>query len=293
LGLGYLLTALGALGISTAPILFALSRTDPAVGVLFRFGYALPVLVAVCALRPDARRAFARRDQRGWLRFGAGAGLFFALDLLLYHHSIQRIGAGPATLLANTQVVWLALFGLAVLGERPAARFWLALPVLLIGTALLGGATLAGFARAADRDGLLLGAGSGAMYAGALLCLRQAQLHSRIPPEAALTAQIAVGLAVIAAATWWEQGGVALQLSAAQHGWLVLLALGPQVVAWVCISAGIRHIPAHHTGAMLMLQPVSSLVLGWWILDQALSARRLLGALLVLGGIALSLAGRR
>ena len=50
-----------------------------------------------------------------------GAGVFFAADLILWHHSIDDVGAGLATVLANIQVVVVPLVAWAVLSERPAA----------------------------------------------------------------------------------------------------------------------------------------------------------------------------
>ena len=278
------LTAAGALGISTAPILFALSQTTPARGALLRFAYALPVLILACALRPAARRSFRRKR---WLGLGALSGVFFALDLLMWHRSIGLVGAGPATLLVNTQVVWVGLFGQIFLGQRPSAWFWTALPVVALGMALLGGATPSGFA-AADRLGLALGAGSGLMYAGALLCLRQAQMSGSVAPEAALTVQVAAALAVVGAAAAWTEPGFSA-LAPMQHLWLALLGLGPQVLAWFCIAAGIRRLPAYRGSLLLLLQPVASLALGWWVLEQSLGPGRILGAAGVLGGIFLAL----
>ncbi len=285
---GPLLVSAGALIISTAPVFFALSGAEPSVGALLRFAYALPPLLLLCALRPTARASFGRQ---GWLALGVASGAFFAADMLTWHRSIALIGAGPATLLANTQVLWITLFGVAFLAERPGRGFWLALPVLAVGMLLLCGVTPSGFARASDGPGLAYGAASGAMYAGALLCLRQAQRSARIAPEAALVVQLSAALCAVAAAAWL--GGESLDLEPQQHGWLLALAWGPQVLGWLCISAGIRRAPAYQGGVLLLLQPVGSLLLGWWVLAQALTPGRWIGAALVLGGVAASLAAAR
>ena len=269
-------------------MLFALSGASPAQGAFFRFAWALPALVLVCALRPAARRSFRRKR---WLGLGAASGAFFALDLLMWHRSIELIGAGPSTLLVNTQVVWVGLFGAVFLGQRPAGGFWAALPVLALGMALLSGATPRGFA-AADRLGLAFGAGAGLAYGGALLCLRQAQKSGAVPPEAALTAQVAAALAAVAPVAAWADP-TPPALGPAQHLWLALLGLGPQLLPWFCIGAGIRRLPAYRGSVLLLLQPVASLVLGWRVLGQSLDPLRVLGAALVLAGVLLALAPPR
>jgi drug/metabolite transporter (DMT)-like permease len=285
---GQILTALGALTISTAPILFALSEAPASLAAALRFAYALPPLLLICGLRGAARESFA---QRGWIPVALLSGAFFASDILLWHRSIELVGAGPATLLANTQVIWITLFGLVFLVERPGTLFWLALPVLSVGMALLCGVTPEGFARTGDARGLLFGAASGAMYAGAILCLRHAQQRARIAPEAALTVQLVAALGIVLASLSLE--GETLQLRADQHLWLLALAWGPQVVGWMLITAGIRHLAAYRGALLLLLQPVSSLLLGWLLLSQALTPLRWLGALLVTLAIAAALRGSR
>lgn len=281
---GHGLTGAGALCIAFAPILFALSGATPSAAALLRFAYALPAAALLCALRPEARAAF---KQRGWLGFALLGGAFFASDILLWHRSIELLGAGPATLLANTQVIWMTLFGVAFLGERPAAGFWLALGLMLAGMALLSGATPAGFAVEGGARGLAFGAASGAMYGGALLCLREASRRAHVPSEAVLLAQLASAFGVAALAVGAEHAGLALE--ARQHAWLVALALGPQVLGWVLINSGIRSIPAHEGALMLVLQPVASLALAWWLLDQELSASRIAGAPVLIAAVLLAL----
>jgi drug/metabolite transporter (DMT)-like permease len=285
---GHLLTGAGALCIAFAPILFALSGATPSAAALLRFGYALPLVALLCALRPEARAAFR---VRGWLRFALLGGVFFASDILLWHRSIALVGAGPATLLANTQVIWMTLFGVAFLGERPAAGFWLALALMLVGMALLSGATPAGFAVEGGARGLALGAGSGAMYGAALLALRAASRRAPVPSEAVLLAQLTAAFAVAAVVLGFE--GTGLALGARQHAWLIALAAGPQVLGWVLINSGIGRIPAYEGALMLVLQPVASLGLGWWILHQPLSASRLAGVPVLLGAVLLALRATR
>lgn len=59
---------------------------------------------------------------RSWedRRWALAAGVFFAADLLLGHHSIHDSGAGLATVLANFKVVLVPLAAWAMPSERPA-----------------------------------------------------------------------------------------------------------------------------------------------------------------------------
>src|SRR3712207_9405494 len=72
-------------------------------------------------------------------RLTALAGVFFAADLVFWHHAIADVGAGLATVLGNLQVVIVAYVAWAVLGERPEARVIAAGPVVLAGAGLNAG----------------------------------------------------------------------------------------------------------------------------------------------------------
>jgi drug/metabolite transporter (DMT)-like permease len=285
---GHGLTGAGALCIGLAPILFTLSSAPPSVAALVRFGYALPLVALLCASRTQARAALGAR---GWFGFALLGGACFASDILMWHRSIELIGVGPATLLANTQIIRVTLFGVVFLREWPARAFWLALPMLVLGMALLSRASPQGFAVPGSGPGLVLGAASGAMYGGALLCLREAAQRAAVPAEAVLLAQLIAAFAVAAAAVALE--GTSLLLGASQHAWLFALAAGPQVLGWVLINAGIRRIPAYEGALMLILQPVASLILAWWLLGQALAPVRVVGAALLLAAMLIALRAAR
>jgi drug/metabolite transporter (DMT)-like permease len=285
---GRWLTAAGALCIAFAPVIFTLSGAPASLAALLRFAYALPLVAIACALRPEARGAFRSRS---WLGFALAGGAFFAADILLWHRVIGLIGAGPATLLVNTQVIWVTLLGVAFLGEWPARSFWWALAPLALGMTLLSGASPRGFAIPDGGLGLALGIGSGAAYGAALLCLREASRRAPVPAESVLLVQLAGALLVAALAVGAEARGPAL--APAQHAWLVALAAGPQVLGWFLINSGIRRIPAYEGALMLVLQPVASVALAWWILGQGLSPPRIAGAVLLLGAVVLALRSTR
>ncbi len=278
----YVAAGAGALGISLAPIFVTLSEAGPVAAAFWRFAYALPLLAVFCALDPRARASFR---QPGWMPLAVLSGFLFALDLLAWHAAIGFVGAGPATLLVSSQVIWVALFGAVFLHEHPSRLFWALLPVVGIGMFLLCGGSLGGFARAADRSGLLLGLLGGFFYAGMLVTLRRAQRAARIVPQATLAVQVAVGIVVVLVAGL-AQGTLPVSLSGRQHAWLACLGVGTQVVAWFFITAGIRRIPGHHGSLVLLMQPAASLVLAWWLLGQALEAKRAFGAAMVLAAIA-------
>ena len=56
-------------------------------------------------------------------------------------------------------------------------------------------------------------------------------------------------------------------------------------------SAAIKRLGAAHASIVGMLGPIATIFMGWAILDEIFSAWQLLGAVLVIGGIALLITG--
>src|SRR5947208_1926282 len=119
---------LGAVAIAFSSILVRLSHASPSTAAIFRCAYALPLLGLLAWLED---RRFGGREWRE-RRIAIASGVFFATDLILWHHAIGDVGAGLATVLANVQVVLVPLVAWAVLTERPGRRLLAALPIALL-----------------------------------------------------------------------------------------------------------------------------------------------------------------
>src|SRR5580693_7570912 len=84
-----LLAALGAGSISSSGILVQLAGAPPAATAFFRCLIALPVL-GLLAVAEQRRHGPRPRSSR---LLAAGAGVFLAVDLVLWNHAIADVGA--------------------------------------------------------------------------------------------------------------------------------------------------------------------------------------------------------
>lgn len=283
-----LAAAIGALLIAFSAVLVRLADTTPSTAAFYRCAYALPPLLLLAIIE---RRAYGGLP---WpqIRLGLIAGVFFAIDLVVWHHSIEMVGAGLATVLGNTQVVLVAIIAWLVLGERPDRRLIASIPVVMIGVVLISGVVGQG---AYGRDpvmGVILGIATGVAYAGYLLILRRGNSDIRRPagPLLAATASAAVITLLIGA----PLGELQLVPTWPSHGWLLILALGVQVAGWMVISISLPRLDAAMTSVLLTIQPIGSVLLGIVILAEAPSAFQLVGVLCILAGLAiLTVRGRR
>jgi len=282
-----LAAAAGAGCIASSATLVRLADTAPATAATFRCLYALPVL-ALLMLREDRRYGRRSTRDRG---LAAGAGVFFALDLVLWHHAIAAVGAGIATVLGNLQVVFVGLLAWWLLHERPGPRLVAAVPVVLGGVVLISGVIGSGAYGDDPALGVLFGVGTSIAYAGFLLLLRHGSgdLRRSAGPLFDATAVAAV----LSAAMGPFAGGVDLVPSWPAHGWLLALALTSQVVGWLLIAVSLPRVPAALTSVILLLQPVASVALAAAVLDERPSSLQLLGCGIVLAGVVGATAGRR
>jgi drug/metabolite transporter (DMT)-like permease len=273
-----LLATLGAACISASAVLIKLADTGTASAAFYRSLLALPLL-AVLAVLEQRRRGPRPLRSRFWAML---AGVFLAIDLVLWNHAIADVGAGIATLLGNLQVVFVTVAAWLLFRERPGRGFFLALPVVLAGVVLVSG--LADHAHGVHSvAGIEYGLGTSLAYAAFLLILRQSSAAT--PHVAAPLAEATLGATAGAAALGLVFGGWQLDIGWHAFGWLLLLAMTSGTVGWLLITSSLPRLPASMSSLLLLLQPAAAILLAAVVLGEHPSPLQLAGAALVCGGI--------
>jgi drug/metabolite transporter (DMT)-like permease len=277
----------GAVAIAFSGILFELSHVSPSTGAFYRCVWALPPLWIIARWE---RRRFGPRPRRSrWFAWIAGA--FFAVALILWHNAIERVGAGLATVLGNTQVVLVGLLAWVLMRERPSNASLISIPVVLVGVVLISGALEKGAYGPDPALGAVYGVLTGIAYSGFLLTLRQGG-RGIVGPAGPLmdaTFASAIGCALIGVVV----GDLDWTPSWSAQGWLILLALSSQVLGWLLIAISLPRLPAVVTSVSLTLQPVCSVLFAALILGENPSALQLVGAAGILSGLVIASFGRR
>ena len=240
----------------------------------------MPILVAV-ALAERRRHGPLPRDT---IRLAAIAGVFFTGDLMFWHHAIEAVGAGLATVLGNLQVIVVGFFAWLLLGERPSRATLLALPIVLAGVILISGVVGSGAYGAAPQLGVILGVATAICYSAYLLIIRRGGRDPRRPagPVAVATVVVALCAFVVGEAV----GDLDLVPPLHSLFWLALLGITAQSAGYLLISISLPRLPAIVTSIILLSQPVMSMGLAIVLLRETPSATQLLGVGLVVGGIA-------
>jgi drug/metabolite transporter (DMT)-like permease len=274
-----LTATLGAACISSSAILVTLAHVGAITTAFFRCALALPVLVPLAVL--EQRRLGPRpRASRGYAML---AGLFLAIDLVLWNHAISDVGAGVATVLGNLQVLFVGVFAWLVMRERPGRRFLVMLPVVLAGVVLVSG-MLGGHASGLHpMAGVGFGVATSAAYACFLLILRTTS--GRAPHVAGQLADATVGATAGAVVLGLIAGGLQFDIPWPSFGWLLILALLSQTVGWLLITSALPRLPAAISSLLLLLQPAAAMVLAGIVLSERPTLLQVAGAAMVCVGV--------
>lgn len=279
-----LLSCVGGTLLGLTGVLFHVSGASPATATTFRCVYALPLIWLFAAYERRRGGSWSGSRPLAWL-----AGALLAADLVLWQRSVQDVGAGLATVLGNSQLVFVVLVSALVLGERITARVAIAIGAMMVGIVLISGALEENPYGAEPLRGAAYAVAAGALYAAYILLLRRASggaasvaplLHATL---GAALAAVLLGLAL---------DELALTPSWPAHGWLLLLAVLGQAVAWLLLTVPISRLPASATSLALTLQPVSGVIYGALLLSERPSPLQLAGVAVVLAGFVAAVRGR-
>lgn len=268
--------------IAFSGIFYRFAHVTPETATVFRCLYGLPILALVGWL--EHRRYGPLPSRAVWLAIVAG--VFFAGDLLTWHHAVDQVGAGLATVLGNLQVIVVALVAWAVFGERPPRTVLLGLPIVLAGVVLISGVVGSGAYGPNPQLGSALGILTALAYAGYLLVIRRGSNDLRRPagPVAISTASTAL-VAIVAGVALGSLDPVPALPS---HFWLAAVGITSQSIGYLVISISLPRLPAVLVSIILLAQPVATVAFARLLLDEMPSQAQLLGVGLVIGGIAVA-----
>jgi drug/metabolite transporter (DMT)-like permease len=251
--------------------------------LLFSCGRALVaglLLLAVARYRGDTLPQTARE----WRLMA-----FFALTMIVFSNgpvmfALQHLPSNEVALLNASIAFWIAWFGtLGPQGQPLRARSWLGLAVGFAGVALL--VWRGEFRLDAHFGWQLVVLAASVIWATGTIVYRNSAVHAEpVAFNAALMLLGAAGLFVGAIATgelpdWtWAPGGIAAML---------YLAVFSSALTYTAYAFLIKNARTDHVATFAYVNPAIATLLGWVVLDEALSPPQVAGMLVVLAGVML------
>lgn len=223
------------------------------------------------------------REARTWRR-GALIGLLVSSQSLCLSSAVARMPVALALLVFNTFPIVLALMSWASGGERPGRRALVAMPMALAGLALALGGRPGAFTGHEGHDivgGSLLALGASASFGGALLLTTRwlGAVDGRVRSLMMMGVVISVSLLFGALTNDFRgprdaPGWIGLAL-------LVVLYSGAITSLFVVLP----RMGAVNNAAVMNVEPVAALLMGWLVLGQTVSGWQMVGAAIVIAAI--------
>ncbi len=251
--------------------------------VLTRSGVACLILAALVIVQ----------RKRLWLPAGSwpwqlAAGVLIAIQSVCLYSAVARLPVVVALLLVNTFPIQLALLTWILGGPRPTLRSCLIMGTILIGLILV----LDIPAWIASPDGMgpgwIAGIAFGLTAAFAFACALWVTEHRLAAVggtlRSLLTMQTVFILMIVGGLTGMVPGGMSLPENSA--GWLGLTLLALLYgTAFSTLFILLPRLDMARNAPVMNIEPLASLVLGYFVLGQMLGAIQLLGGAVVVSGI--------
>lgn len=299
----YLVLALGILAVSSASILIRIAQQEAPSLVIaaYRLTIASLVLLPITLHRnrDELRRLTAR--QIGIL---AASGAFLALHFATWITSLEMTSVASSVVLVATTPLWVALASPIFLKEKITRAVWLGLALALLGSLVV--AFSASCSLTAGRLVCDLGQnfwsrnnlfGNGLALIGGVCAAGYLVIGRRVRPSLSLPVYIlcvycaaALGLLLLAFAS--GANFVGFHSATGFHvfstvTWLCLLglALGPQLLGHSSYNWALGYLPAATVSVALLGEPIGTIILAFFLLQETPSLIELCGGVLILVGI--------
>lgn len=288
-----LVLAVGVVVASSSSILirFVQPEVSSLVIAAYRMGIASLLLAPIVLLRH--RRELSRIGRADLLLVMLAGGLL-AAHFATWITSLEYTSVASSVVLVQTNPLFVALLSPWLLKERVSGPVFVGLALSLVGSLLVGFSdactglpcpeiadSLSGSALRGD----VLALAGGIAGAGYVMIGRRVRPRVALMPYVGLAYSVAaVVLAVAAIGSRQPLAG----FSTVNLLWLLLLALGPQIIAHSSYNWALRYLPASVVSLTLLGEPVGSTLLAYLILEEQPPLLRLVGGGLILAGIAVA-----
>jgi drug/metabolite transporter (DMT)-like permease len=251
-----------------------------------RYGLAFLILLPLL-LRDDVRGSVARLTRREWALLAALGVVMYGLTQGAQFLALERLPAQTTSLVLSFSPVVVAIFGRALLAERPA-------PLQVAGAALflVGAGTFLYPASFPPGQvvGLIVAVVGLLANAGAALLGRSVNRSTTLPPVAVTLISIGIGSLVLLGAGIGTQGLPDLSL----RGWAIVvwLAAVNTAFAFTLWNATLRRLSALESSVVNNTMLIQIAILAWLFLGEELGPRQIVGLVLASAGtLVVQLAG--
>lgn len=280
---------------STASLFIRYAQAEGAPSLViaaFRLTLASLILLPIILLRHRTElRALSRTE---WV-LAALSGVFLGLHFGAWISSLAYTSVASSVVIVTSSPLFVALLAAVFLRETLTRSMMLGM-----GVALMGGVTVG----LSDTCSLQTGCPplsefvQGEAFWGDLLALIGAiavavyyTIGRRLRNSLSLMVYIFVTYSIAALSLCLAVGVAGLPIAGyapSVYGWLLLLALIPQLIGHSAFNWALKYLPATYVSVTVLGEPIGSVILAFFLLGETPSPLKLIGGALILVGIGLS-----
>lgn len=268
--------SIGGLMLSLSALAVAFAHIGPGGAGFYRMLFASILFFLLLKARKIPVRLKNFRAQL----YTALAGVFLAIDLVLWHQSIYIVGPGIGSILTNCQVFFMTLLGLYLLKEKPSVYFLISITLAFVGLYLL---LLPEMHSAVGVKGVVYGVLSGLAYA---ICVYFLKINTQLPggggDKIAQMLNLSLWAALVLLAYALATGESLAIVDGQTLLMLIIYGVLVQFVGWLLVNRSIGALSLGLAGLILLLEPVITYFIDIAFLGKASSALQICGALLTI-----------
>ena len=283
---GVLLAMLSAAGFSAKAIFVKLAYVYPVDAItllMLRMAFSLPFFILMAGI---SGRGAARLPRQAWMMLLPLGLMGYYLSSVFDFIGLQYVSSTLERLVLFLYPTFVLLFSALLFRRKVGLREWLALGLCYLGTGL-----------AVAHDWHALGAGQSVLI-GVSWVLASALCYSLyligtgelVKQVGALRLSawlcIVASLAIIVHFLLTHPLSAAFNLPWPVYAYSLAMALISTVLPVALMNEAIRRVGANQVALVSTLGPVITLFLGWLVLSESMSLLQIVGAALVVGGVA-------
>ncbi len=270
----YLFLLLGVFCIAWSAIFVKIANAPALTSGFYRYLFCFMGLVPIWIYKkikiPNQRTLL-------WIILG---GFFFVCDMGLWNLSILKTSASVSTLLANNASIFVGLGSLIIFKQKLSIVYWIGLFVATIGVFTVTGRDF--FYNSNLGMGHLMAIGAAVFYAGYLLITQQVRETIDVVNF--------MGWSLIACLFFsylicWQQDLQMLNFD--NQTWYAFIASGIicHLAGWLCINYSLGFLPAAIVSPTLLIQPVLTSIISFFLLNETLRNEQIIGGFIVIFGV--------
>ena len=289
-----LILIIGMLSVSTAAIFIRLALAAAGTrGAGFSLVLAASRLTLAALIFAPAWRNFRGATfQRNALLYSIGAGVCLAIHFATWITSLSYTSIAVSVALVTTNPIWVAILSWLWFKEKPTWITTVGIAIALTGAMLIGfgdsASTLGGDRPALGNSLALVGSWAISLY---FLLGREAQKYGLAIASHVVVAYTTAALVLLPLPLLFQASYTGY--SKMVYLWILLMAVFPQAIGHTSFNWAVRWISPTLVTLVILAEPVGAGLLGLLIFGENPGGTVLLGALIILVGVAIAALGAK